>query len=296
METRALRIGFRMKENEHALSAPGNPEEQGGKRRQSRRKRCGEVLPLHTSQNQHHRRYSRQHQGRAKVRLLHDQIGRAGRQAAAKPPQTLRRGTSTPYQPEPTSSPLLPPTPRPCQGQAASRSDRKSRAASGGKAAANAAARYFHSIPARTNIIAVTPANTKAVPRSGCFTIRSEEQGGKRRQSRRKRCGEVLPLHTSQNQHHRRYSRQHQGRAKVRLLHDQQNEHHRHDGSTQESVFPVAHFIEPGMQKPCQKKNQHRLGYLGRLKSEEAAESNPAVRIVRVTEEKDRKSEERRVG
>ena len=49
----------------------------------------------------------------------------------------------------------------------------KSSAASGGAAVARASTRYFHSIPARMSIMALTPATTSAVPRSGCFTISS---------------------------------------------------------------------------------------------------------------------------
>ena len=49
----------------------------------------------------------------------------------------------------------------------------KSSAASGGAAAATARKRYFHSMPARMSIMAVTPATTRAVPRSGCLTISS---------------------------------------------------------------------------------------------------------------------------
>ncbi len=38
--------------------------------------------------------------------------------------------------------------------------------------------RYFHSMPARMSIMAVTPASTRAVPRSGCLTTRSMKTTG----------------------------------------------------------------------------------------------------------------------
>jgi len=47
-----------------------------------------------------------------------------------------------------------------------------SRAMSPGSIAAIPANRYFHSMPASTNTMAVTPATTRAVPRSGCLTMR----------------------------------------------------------------------------------------------------------------------------
>jgi hypothetical protein len=54
----------------------------------------------------------------------------------------------------------------------------KSSAASGGSATATAPARYFHSIPASTSIMALTPASTSAVPRSGSRTTSSIKTTG----------------------------------------------------------------------------------------------------------------------
>ena len=47
-----------------------------------------------------------------------------------------------------------------------------------GAAAATARTRYFHSMPARRSIMAVTPPTTRAVPRSGCLTISSMKTTG----------------------------------------------------------------------------------------------------------------------
>ena len=70
--------------------------------------------------------------------------------------------------------------PAPCGSRSGCRRPACARGATGPRRAARRAAarrqrrratRYFHSMPASTSIMAVTPARTSAVPRSGCFTI-----------------------------------------------------------------------------------------------------------------------------
>ncbi len=112
-----------------------------------------------------------------------------------------------------------------------------SSAASGGAADGDGEARYFHSMPARSSIIAVTPATTSAVPRSGCFTISSMKT-------------------------------------------------HRHHGGAQQGVAPVLHLVEARGEEPGEKKNDDGLGDLRGLEGE-AAETDPAMGVVRVAKEED---------
>ena len=59
------------------------------------------------------------------------------------------------------------------------RHDTQNRSAKiGGSAAASPIARYFHSMPARISMSAVTPNSTSAVPRSGSFTTSSMKTMG----------------------------------------------------------------------------------------------------------------------
>jgi len=67
VESSALRIGLGVKEDQHALAAKGNHQEQNGEARKSRTDADKEILPLHPGQHQHHRRHAGQHQRRAQV-------------------------------------------------------------------------------------------------------------------------------------------------------------------------------------------------------------------------------------
>ena len=73
VESGALRIGVGMHEDEHALAAPGNPEQQRGKRRQRGGDAGDELLPLHAGQHQHQRGDAGQHQRGSQIGLLDDQ-------------------------------------------------------------------------------------------------------------------------------------------------------------------------------------------------------------------------------
>ncbi len=67
---------------------------------------------------------------------------------------------------------------------------------------------------------------------------------------------------------------------------DQNDKQQRNQRSGHQRAFPVVHGVEPLMQKPRQKQHQHGLGDLRRLESEEVAEANPAMRVVRAGHQK----------
>ncbi len=106
------------------------------------------------------------------------------------------------------------------------------------------------------------------------------------------RAKQIAPFHPRQQQQHSCHARQNERRAKIGLLHNQQNEHYRNDGGTQQRVSPVAHGIEPRVQKPRQKKHQHQLGNLRRLKGKVPAKADPAMSIVRTGNEEHRNQQQ----
>jgi len=58
-------------------------------------------------------------------------------------------------------------------------------------------------------------------------------------------------------------------------------------------MLPVANLAEAGVEKPCQEKHHYGLGNLRRLKGKKIAESDPAVRVMRVWHEKNQDQEHR---
>ena len=119
-----------------------------------------------------------------------------------------------------------------------------------------------------------------------------EEQPGEPGQSGDDAEEEILPLHAGEDEHHGGDAGQHHGGAEIGLPDNEQNENHRHNDGAQQSVLPIAHGVKASGEKPCKKKHEGQLGDFRWLKGEVAAETDPAMRVVRARDEEDEHKQE----